>query len=141
MTVVSPKPANSSKPSQPSTAGQTGHGATVEAGPLTEPSTSDGIDLPIPDEPEDLKVALRAAILDGQPWAGPPTELDLSVWLWGAWGAKLESLHFGRDQFDRVLAASEREARLWLMGDRQWAQLASGLAGRISRRLPAAPTT
>jgi hypothetical protein len=108
---------------------------------LAESSTSEGFDLPVPDEPQDGKTALRAALLDGQPWGDRSSPVSLSEWLWGEWGADLEPLGFGRDRFDGVLDGSAREARLWVLGDRQWTQLVSGLVGRISRRLPAAPAS
>jgi hypothetical protein len=41
------------------------------------------------------------------------------------------------DFFDHVIAF-RRELWLWLIGDRQWLQYVTGLAGRVVRRLPAA---
>jgi hypothetical protein len=93
----------------------------------------------VPDEPVDLKTALRASVLAGRAWGDQPPELDLVAWLWGVWGPDLDPAGIGRDRFGEVLSSAEREARLWLMGDRQWVQLVGGLAGRISRRLPPSP--
>jgi hypothetical protein len=98
-----------------------------------EPGT---FELDIPAEPLELKVALRDAILAGQGWDDLPGALDLGAWLWGVWGARLEASGGGRAAFEQILAANRREAWLWLLGDRQWAQFASGLVGRIVRRLP-----
>jgi hypothetical protein len=39
-----------------------------------------------------------------------------------------------------VVIANKRELWLWLMGERQWIQYLGGLAGRVTRRLPAAST-
>jgi len=45
-----------------------------------------------------------------------------------------------REEFVDVVIANKRELWLWLMGERQWIQFLSGLAGRVIRRLPAAST-
>ncbi len=42
-----------------------------------------------------------------------------------------------REDFVEVVIANKRELWLWLMGERQWIQFLSGLAGRVVRRLPA----
>ncbi len=117
--------------------------ATAVPGPRGDPpALGDRADagvaaaLGIPDEPSDLKAALRHALLDGRPPGELPADLDIAAWLWGAWGPVLDPRGFGRDQFTDALGANQRELWLWLMGDRQWGQFASGLVGRISRRLP-----
>jgi hypothetical protein len=117
----------------------TGPGEFVD--PLTDPADADGVALEVPDEPLDLKVALRHALLDGRPQGELPAELDVAAWLWDQWGAELEPVGFDRDQFAQALDANRRELWLWLIGDRQWTQFASGLVGRISRRLPAPVTS
>ncbi len=111
-------------------------GSGGDTAPLGDRPDVDGFALAIPDEPSELKVALRRALLDGRPPAGLPVDLDVAAWLWGTWGPVLGPLGFGRDQFTDALGANQRELWLWLMGDRQWGQFASGLVGRISRRLP-----
>ena len=121
------------------TATGTGSGEFVD--PLTDPADADGVALEVPDEPLDLKVALRDALLDGRPQGELSAELDIAAWLWDRWGADLEPVGFERDQFAQVLDANQRELWLWLIGDRQWAQFASGLVGRISRRLPVPVTS
>jgi hypothetical protein len=42
-----------------------------------------------------------------------------------------------RETFVDVVTAYGRELWLWLMGERQWDEFVTGLAGRVSRRLPA----
>jgi hypothetical protein len=41
-----------------------------------------------------------------------------------------------REAFVDVIISYRRELWLWLMGERQWDQCVSGLAGRVARRLP-----
>jgi hypothetical protein len=118
----------------------TGTGPGDFVAPLTDPADPAGVALEVPDEPLDLKVALRHTLLDGRPPGELPAEFDVAAWLWDRWGADLQPAGFDRDQFAEVLDANRRELWLWMIGDRQWAQFASGLLGRISRRLPA-PTT
>lgn len=118
----------------------TGAGPGAFVAPLTDPADADGVALEVPDEPLDLKVALRHTLLDGRPQGEVPAEFDIAAWLWDRWGADLQPAGLDRDQFAEVLDANRRELWLWMIGDRQWAQFASGLVGRISRRLPA-PTT
>jgi hypothetical protein len=103
---------------------------------LTEPLEPGTFELDVPAEPLELKIGLRDAILGGVAWDELPEPLDLGAWLWGTWGPRLEASGGDRAGFEPILAASRREAWLWLLGDRQWAQFVSGLAGRIVRRLP-----
>jgi succinate dehydrogenase flavin-adding protein (antitoxin of CptAB toxin-antitoxin module) len=41
-----------------------------------------------------------------------------------------------RERFVEVVTANDRELWLWLMGERQWTQFLTALAGRVVRRLP-----
>lgn len=100
----------------------------VEGGPRLE----------LPSEPEDLKAGLRDALLDGQDWrAGFSDDICIGVWLWRWWQPALEPAGMTREHFVDVVSANDRELWLWLMGDRQWIQFLSALAGRVGRRLPA----
>jgi hypothetical protein len=40
-----------------------------------------------------------------------------------------------RSEVRAVLVDDRREALLWVMGERTWAQLIDGLIGRVNRRL------
>jgi hypothetical protein len=97
--------------------------------------------LPLPGEPRALKSMARA-LLEQAPDEGLPLVVA-GAWiadpLWERWRDRLEPQGMGRDQFDRVVADYGNELRLWVVGERPWDQVASGLAGRITRRL--APST
>ena len=103
----------------------------VEGGPRLE----------LPDEPQDLKAGLRDALLGGQVWrAGFSDDICIGLWLWGRWRPALEPNGLSREEFVDLVIANKRELWLWLMGERQWIQYLTGLAGRVIRRLPAAST-
>ena len=94
--------------------------------------------LDLPDEPQDLKERLRRALLDGADWrAGLSDDICIGVWLWSAWRPVLEPAGCTREAFIDQVVAYRREVWLWLLGDRQWASLLTGLAGRLVRRMPA----
>jgi hypothetical protein len=108
-------------------------------------------ELTVPDEPEEpveLRDALRDALLEGRDWRdGMEEGLCFGNWLWERWRPALEPAGLTWDQFADALVANRRELWLWLMGERQWTQFLEAQAGRIIRRLPAgsgpgtAPTT
>jgi hypothetical protein len=98
--------------------------------------------LPLPDEPRALQRLARTALEQA-----PDTALPLVVsgaWiaepLWDQWGEALQRRGMDREQFARIVADFGNELRLWVVGERPWEQYASGLVGRITRRLaPVAP--
>ncbi|MGH9043519.1 MAG: hypothetical protein ACRDVP_01530 [Acidimicrobiales bacterium] len=57
----------------------------------------------------------------------------VASWLWERWRV-LDAAGMDRDRFFAVAASYRREIWLWLMGERTWAQCASGLLGRVERR-------
>ena len=63
-------------------------------------------------------------------------EDGIVAWLWERWRV-LEGAGLDRTRFAAVVSGYRRELWLWLMGERTWAQCASGLIGRIERRLAA----
>lgn len=100
----------------------------VEGGPRLE----------LPEEPVEIKVALRDALLGGQDWRdGFSDDICIALWLWGYWQPTLEPGGFSREEFLDAVIGYRREVWLWLMGDRQWFPMVTGLAGRVLRRLPA----
>jgi hypothetical protein len=100
-----------------------------------------GARLALPEEPVELKVGLREALLEGQDWReGLSDDICIGVWLWGQWQPTLEPAGFGRDEFVDVVTEYRRELWLWLGGDRVWVQYVSGLAGRVARRMPVLAT-
>ena len=100
----------------------------VEGGPRLE----------LPDEPMDLKIGLRDALLDGQSWrAGFSDDICIGLWIWSRWQPALEPGGLSREDFVDVVVADQRELWLWLMGERPWIQFLAALAGRVVRRLPA----
>lgn len=114
--------------------------ATVERVTLVELAC--GARLELPDEPGKLREGLRDALLAGQdPRDGFSDDICIGVWLWREWQPALEPLGLSREDFITLVSAYHRELWLWLIGDRQWAQFVSGLAGRIARRLPSPTTT
>jgi len=94
--------------------------------------------LEFPEEPVDLRVELRAALLDGGNWRdGFADDICIGVWLWRRWQPVLEPVGCSREEFVDIVVAYRRELWLWLLGDRRWEQYVAGLAGRVVRRLPA----
>jgi hypothetical protein len=96
-------------------------------------------DLPLPEEPVELRARTRAlveqapergaALVDAGSWIADP--------LWDHWGSTLEPAGMDRERFLVVVADYRRELWLWVMGERTWAQTTDGLAGRVRRRLGA----
>ena len=104
----------------------------VEGGPRLE----------IPDEPTELKSSLRDALLAGRDWReGFSDDICIGVWLWARWQPALEPGGMSREEFVDIVIANKRELWLWLMGERQWLEFLTGLAGRAIRRLPVAATS
>ena len=104
---------------------------------VTEPAAA-GVHLDVPDEPERLREELRAVALAGGDWqAGAAEGAALGDVLWAHWAGALEPAGMSRAAFDQALAGYRRELWFWLLGDRVWQSVASGLAGRLVRRLPA----
>ena len=94
--------------------------------------------LEFPGEPEELRVALRDALLAGGDWRdGFSDDICIGVWLWGRWQPALEPAGCSREEFVAIVESTRRELWLWLLGDRRWEQYVTGLAGRVVRRLPA----
>jgi hypothetical protein len=97
----------------------------------------DGQKLALPDEPVELGEGLRDVLLAGLDWSeGFKDDISVVVWLWNLWQPTLEPIGFGRDEFMAAVVETKRELWLWLIGDRLWNQYVTGLAGRISRRVP-----
>jgi hypothetical protein len=97
-----------------------------------------GVRLERPEEPADMRVALRDALLGGANWRdGFADDVCLGLWLWQQWRPALEPVGMDREAFIDVVVGFGREAWLWLMGERLWDQFLDGLAGRVARRLPA----
>jgi hypothetical protein len=95
--------------------------------------------LEVPEEPEDLRLALRDELLAGGDWrSGFSDDICIGVWLWARWQPALEPAGCSREDFVAIVMSTRRELWLWLLGDRRWEQYVSGLAGRVVRRIPAA---
>ena len=74
--------------------------------------------LELPEEPVDIKVGLRDALLEGKNWRdGFSDEICIGLWLWGWWRPALEPGGMGREEFVDAVIADRRELWLWLMGD------------------------
>ena len=95
------------------------------------------LDLHVPDEPvahvQQWRTGLRAGrdvdeVLGGRD--------GVTAWLWSRWRAPLAAAGLDEDALGGITSDYRRELRLWLEGDRTWAQCCSGLIGRITRRAP-----
>jgi hypothetical protein len=105
---------------------------------MTVVEVDGGPRLELPEEPVDLKATLRDALLEGHDWREEfADDMCLAIWLWSLWQPALEPYGMSREDFFDQVIAFRRELWLWLIGDRQWLQYVTGLAGRVVRRLPA----
>jgi hypothetical protein len=106
---------------------------TAEAHAPREPAPA----LEVPAEPAELRATIAREVLGGADWeerfgAG----LGVGDALWTSWGRVLEASGMDRASFEAVVRAYRRELWFWVLGERLWEQAASGLAGRLVRRLP-----
>ena len=93
-----------------------------------------GTFLEIPDEPDDLRAAMRDALAAGANWReGLGEGTCVGLWLWAQWRPALEPLGCSREDFVEVVAASGRGIGEWLAGDRSWSSYAGDLARRVCR--------
>lgn len=95
--------------------------------------------LPLLNEPTALRALVRTVLEQS-----PDTALPLVVageWiadpLWQGWQEILAPRGMSREHFGGIVAGYGNELRLWVVGERPWDQVVSGLAGRVTRRLPA----
>lgn len=93
--------------------------------------------LDLPPEPTALRESMRAKVVSGGDARSGPDGSGLLAILWEGWMTSLEPAGVDRESFVEILEAYGREIWLWIAGERTWAQCLEGLAGRISRRLPA----
>jgi len=96
-----------------------------------------GLRLERPEEPGEMRDALRDALLAGTDWRdGFTDDICIGLWWWERWRPALEPAGMDREAFIDVIVSYGRELWLWLMGERTWEQCVSGLAGRVARRRP-----
>ncbi|MDP9409936.1 MAG: hypothetical protein M3Q49_22530 [Actinomycetota bacterium] len=98
--------------------------------------------LTLPEEPTRLRAEIRT-LLEHSPEEGARVISDaafVSGLFWDKWGEGLEEAGMGRGRFQEIARGYAGELRLWVVGERPWDHCAAGLAGRVSRRLPASQT-
>jgi len=61
----------------------------------------------------------------------------ITEWLWSAWAAELEPSGVRRDQLRQEAGRWARELWLWVMGERQWAEVSALIYGGLLRRVAA----
>ena len=96
------------------------------------------IELNLPEEPTELQTDTRS-LLEDSPEEGirlVNAGYPLAGFLWEEWGEKLEGAGVDYERFLQITRGYAGEIRLWVMGERPWDHCASGLAGRLLRRLP-----
>ncbi|MBX6765400.1 MAG: hypothetical protein IRY88_17290 [Rubrobacteraceae bacterium] len=94
--------------------------------------------LGVPEEPAELRRKVRQ-LLEDRPSEGERfvEEGDfLADYLWRHWGARLGAVGMDRERFGRIVRGYAPEVRLWVFGEHVWEHCASGLAGRVLRRIP-----
>ena len=99
-------------------------------------------ELYLPEEPTGLRVETRR-ILEDSPEVGTRLIRDaafVAETLWDEWGDDLREAGMNYGQFLTIARGYSSELRLWVVGERPWEHCVSGLAGRVTRRLPAAVT-
>lgn len=77
---------------------------------------------------EDAPAEARSEMSEGR-WLAP--------WLWAEWGPDLEAAGLGQDDLAREAGRWARELWLWVMGERQWPEVANLLYGGTLRRAAA----
>ncbi len=95
-------------------------------------------DFPPPPEPERLRAETRA-LLEDSPEEGARVVNDarfVADPLWEEWGEGLEGTGMDYERFLAIARGYAGELRLWVLGERPWEHCATGLAGRVVRRLP-----
>jgi hypothetical protein len=98
-----------------------------------------GTHLEIPDEPVDVRDALRAALASGADWRdGFGEDACIGVWLWAGWRPALEPLGCSREAFVDLVTDSACSLAEWLAGTRSWSRYAGELADRAGRMVAAA---
>src|SRR5271170_4287036 len=96
-----------------------------------------GVELAYVEEPVALRDERRRVLLDGahgRTGLGPDEGIGGLVW--DRWRVVLEPAGMDGDGFIDVVVGYSREMWLWVMGERQWDEFLTGLAGRVRRRLP-----
>lgn len=96
--------------------------------------------LPLPDEPVELRDYTRAALEDS-PDTGSRVINDaafIADYFWGEWREDLGGAGMDYDRFLAIARGYSGESRLWVVGERPWGHFATGLAGRVRRRMKAA---
>ena len=97
--------------------------------------------LELPEEPSGLRADTRR-ILEDSPEDGTRLIRDaafVAETLWDEWGEDLRDAGMDYGQFLTIARGYSGELRLWVVGERPWEHCVSGLAGRVTRRLPATP--
>lgn len=104
---------------------------------MTATITPAELRLDVPEEPARLRAATRGlAEQHPEQAAARLAEGDwLAGWLWRRWGPELRKRGLRRRDFVAIAAGYQRELWLWVMGERTWQQAASGLRGRVVRRV------
>ena len=98
--------------------------------------------MPLPEEPKETRAETRA-LLEASPERGARVIGDAAFvadGLWELWGEELGGAGMSRERFLAIARGYSGELRLWVVGERPWDHCVAGLAGRVVRRLPAAPT-
>jgi hypothetical protein len=96
-----------------------------------------GPDLPLPEEPVELKNRTRT-LLEQSPEAGRQVLAEgewIAAPLWDLWRDQLELHGLDRARFVKIVVGYQNELRLWVMGERPWEHCVAGLAGRVVRRI------
>ena len=94
---------------------------------------------PLREEPVELRAETRA-LLEESPEEGSRLVGEAAFvadLLWEDWGDLLEPAGMPYDRFLQISRGYADELRLWVVGERPWDHCATGLAGRVQRRLPA----
>ncbi|PZS21013.1 MAG: hypothetical protein DLM54_05040 [Acidimicrobiales bacterium] len=98
-------------------------------------------ELDVPPEPTDLRDEYRRLALESPGvWREVTAQGRwIAECLWPHWGPVLRQASVSRECLAAIASDYHLELWLWLMGERTWAHAASGLAGRVQRRVGTEP--